>query len=126
MAQITTGDVTYTQIGLSGIASAANPMRQQMFTVLIPASGATNVLYTNGGIPLSPAALGCPANLMSLILIDEGSTTGYVAKFDYGKTSLRLYLSQNTTGASTTTSLIEVVTSATVASVTLRVMAQGW
>ena len=126
MPQITTSDVTYTQIVGTNISNAADPMRQGMFTVLIPSAAATNVLYTSGGIPLSPAALNCPANLMSLLMIDEGSTTGYVAKYDYGKTSLRLYLSQNTTGASTTTSLIEVVTSATVASITLRVLAKGW
>ena len=126
MAQITTADVTYTSITGTGHAGPSSPIRQHMFTVLIPSASATNVLYTSGGIPLSPAALGCPANLEQLIMMDEGSTTGYVAKYDYGKQSIRLYLSQNTTGASTTTSLIEVTTAATVASVTLRVIAQGW
>ena len=126
MGQITTSDVTYTQIANPVLASPSMPMRSTAFTILIPKSGATNVLYTSGGIPLSLPALGCPAALTSFFMMDEGSTTGYVAKYDYGASTIRLYLSQNTTAASTTTNLIEVTTAATVASTTLRVIASGW
>jgi len=126
VAQITSSDVTYTAITGTGIAGPSSPLREHMYTILIPASGATNVLYTSGGIPLTIAKLGCPASLQKFIIIDAASSTGYVAKFDYGATTIRLYLTQNTTAASTTTPLVEVSTAATVASTTLRVLAQGW
>ncbi len=123
MAQLGTADVTYTQIRYVG-GNPASPQNESVVTMLFP-NGA-NVLYTSGGIPLSKGQLGCPATIQEFIIMDEASTTGYVAKFDYGASTIRLYLTQNTTAASTTTSLIEFTTAATVASTTLRVIAKGW
>jgi len=124
MPQIGTADVTYTRSEVGRKASPADPAASQIVTILFP-NGA-NVLYTSGGIPLSLGKLGCPGALERFIIEDAASSTGVVPKFDFGANTIRLYLTQNTTGASTTTSLIEMTTAATVASTTLRVIAQGW
>lgn len=126
MPQLGTADVTYTAVTGGARASAADPEKQHFFTVLFPNS--SNVLYTSGGIPLSIAKLGCPANLSKFLIVDMASTTGYVAKFDYGATTIRLYqVAAVVTGSATAAQpLVEVLTSATVASTTLRCIAQGW
>jgi hypothetical protein len=124
MAQLGTADVTYTKREENMRGSPSVPEREYQLTLLFP-NGA-NVLYTSGGIPLSNAALGCPGALTKFIIEDMASSTGYVPKWDNVANTIRLYLTQNTTGASTTTSLVEFTTAATVASTTLRVLVQGW
>ena len=125
MPQLGTADVTYTLVAGTSLASPSVPMRENQFLVLFPNS--TNVLYTSGGIPLSNGQLGCPAGLQKLIMDDDASSVGYVAKWDQKANTIRLYQSGAvaTTG-SVATQLVEVTTAATVASVTLRVIAQGW
>lgn len=122
MPQLGTADVTYTSVSGSSSAGPSDPMREHVYTILFPNS--TNVLYTSGGIPLQKAKLGCPTNLVQFVMMDEASTTGYVAKFDYATTAIRLYVQQTT--ATTGLQLLEVSTAATVASVTLRAVAKGW
>lgn len=126
MPQLGTADVTYTKLEYTGMANPAAPMREFQFTMLFP--NGTNVLYTNGGIPLSNGQLGCPAALEKFLIEDMGSTTGYVAKWDQLANTIRLYQSAgfSTGSAVAAAQLVEVLTSATVASITLRVLAQGW
>lgn len=131
MPQLGTADITYTQLAYASHGSPSEPMRQFQFTMLFP-NGA-NVLYTSGGIPLSRGKLGCPAILEKFILEDEGSSVGYVAKWDNVANTIRLYqMSINTTAASgtgaivVTQALTELTTSSTVASTTLRAIVQGW
>lgn len=124
MPQLGTADVTYTPIVGTHFASPSVPMKEQQFTMLFP--NGTNVLYTGGGVPVSSQALGCPQALVKFLLEDMASSVGAVYKWDQKANTIRIYLTQNTTGASTTTSLIEMTTAATVASTTLRVIAQGW
>lgn len=122
MPQLGTADVTYTYIEGTAKANPADPMREYQFKLLFPNS--TNVLYTSGGIPLNNAKLGVPAGLNKFLMEDEGSTTGYVAKWDQAANTIRLYVQQ--TSATTGLQLLEVTTAATVASTTLRAIAQGW
>jgi hypothetical protein len=124
MPQLGTADVTYTVVEGTSIASPSVPMKEHQFLVAFPNS--TNVLYTSGGIPLSIGKLGIPATLRKFIIEDAASSSGYVPKWDQLANTIRIYLTQNTTGASTTTSLIEMTTAATVASTTLRVLVAGW
>lgn len=124
MPQMGTADVTYTVVEGTSIASPSVPMKEHQFLVQFPNS--TNVLYTSGGIPLSPGKLGSPASVCKFIIEDMASSSGYVPKWDHLANTIRIYLTQNTTGASTTTSLIEMTTAATVASTTLRVLVAGW
>jgi hypothetical protein len=123
-AQLGTADVTYTKLEATGLASPSVPQNERQFTMLFPA-GATNVLYTSGGIPINNGQLGCPAALNKFIIEDMACSTGYVAKWDNVANTIRLYWGQNITAA-TASQLIEVLTSATVASCTLRVLVAGW
>ena len=126
MPQLGTADVTYTKLEATGLASPSVPQNERQFTILFPNS--TNVLYTNGGIPLSNGALGCPGALNKFIIEDMACSTGYVAKWDNVANTIRLWqVAAVVTGAATAAQpLVEVLTSATVASVTLRVLAAGW
>jgi hypothetical protein len=124
MPQLGTADVTYTKLEGNMRGSPSVPEREYQFTLLFP--NGTNVLYTSGGIPLSNGQLGCPGFLTKFILEDDASSVGAVYKWDQKANTIRIYLTQNTTGASTTTSLIEMTTAATVSSTTLRAIAQGW
>ena len=126
MPQLGTADVTYTKLEYSGIANPSRPMREFQFTMLFP--NGTNVLYTSGGIPINNNQLGCPIALESFLIEDMGSTTGYVAKWDQLANTIRLYQSAGfgTGSVVAAAPLVEVLTSATVASLTLRVLAQGW
>lgn len=126
MPQLGTADVTYTRLEADTLGSPSVPMSQYQFTMLFP-NGA-NVLYTNGGIPLSNAKLGCPAALVKFIIEDAGSSVGTVAKWDQLANTIRLYQSASfgTGSAVAAAALVEFATSATVASTTLRIIAQGW
>lgn len=131
MPQLGTADVTYTRLEASGrsFASPSVPQAEYQFTMLFPNS--TNVLYTNGGIPISNPALGCPAALTKFIIEDMACSTGYVAKWDNVANTVRLWQQLGFTAGATgavvgAAQLVEVATSATVASVTLRVLVAGW
>lgn len=122
MPQLGTADVTYGRVEAAAMASPSVPMKQHQFNMLFP--NGTNVLYTQGGIPLNLGQLGCPAGLIKFIIEDAASSTGYVPKWDQLANTIRLYA--QTTSAVVGAQLAEVSTAATVASVTLRVLAQGW
>lgn len=129
MAQMGTGDVTYTKLEADSFASPSVPISERQFTMLFP-NGA-NVLYTSGGIPLSNGQLGCPAGLIKFIIEDMASSTGYVAKWDQLANTIRLYQQLGFTAGATgavvpAAQLLEVTTASTVASCTLRVIAAGW
>jgi hypothetical protein len=126
MPQLGTADVTYTKLEGNMRGNAAAPESEYQFLMLFPNS--TNVLYTNGGIPINKGSLGCPGFLTKFIIEDMASSTGYVAKWDQSANTVRLWwVAAVVTGAATPAQqLVEVLTSATVASVTLRAIVQGW
>ncbi len=120
MAQIAAADVTYSEI--AGLANAS-PGRPMVERGMVISFGNGTLSYTNGGIPLTKASLGCPTALKTLVMMDEASSTGYVPKLDYSNLKIRLY--QNDTAAAVG-QLVEVLTSAAVAAVTLKVLVAGF
>lgn len=126
MAQMGTADVTYTKLEYANRGCPSDPTAGYGFTLLFP--NGSNVLYTSGGIPLSAGKLGVPAGIKELFLEDDGSSVGYVAKWDQLANTIRLYQSAGfgTGSAVAAAALVEVGTAATVSSTTLRVFVSGW
>jgi hypothetical protein len=122
MPQIGTADVTYTAVEGTGFASPSDPQAVRTWVV---AFGDGTLTYTNGGIPLSKAKLGCPSNLAQLIMMDSGNTVGYVPKWNMTANTVRLYQDGNVTAAAGA-ALTEVITSAAVTAMTLRVLVKGY
>lgn len=120
MAQIGTADVTYTLV--SENASPGKPQPERIFTIVF---GDGSKEYTNGGIPLVKAKLGCPAVIQSLSFIGEVGTPGNVPVFNYTANTIRLFRDGNVTAAAAA-ALTEMLTSAAVPVTTLRVLVQGY
>ncbi len=120
MAQIGTADVTYTYVDGTAKANAADPVTERVFIIQF---GDGTLSYTNGGIPIQKAKLGCPASLASMIILDAGSTVGYVPKWNMTANTVRLYQDN---GTAATAALPEILTSAVVTSTTLRVLVKGY
>lgn len=119
MAQIGTADVTYTLV--SEKASPGSPMPERIFTIVF---GDGSKEYTNGGIPLVKAKLGCPESIRSLIFLGEVGTPGNVPVFNYTANTIRLFRDGNIT-AGAAAALTEMLTSAAVPVTTLRILVSG-
>lgn len=122
MPQIGSADVTYTYVEGSGQACPSDPVASRIFTIQF---GDGTLSYTNAGIPLDKAKLGCVANLAQLIMLDSGNTVGYVPKWNAATNRIRLYQGANITAAAAS-ALVEILTSAAVTSTTLRVLVKGY
>lgn len=85
MANIVAADVTYTLIKKRVYRS-----RKHNLIKLVFGDGA--LTYPAGGIPLSKGNLGCPNDVESLSIVDQG-TSGY--KFSYDRTNNKLVVTQN-------------------------------
>ncbi len=120
MAQIAAAGVTYTLVSES--ASPSNPLPSRIFTTSF---GDGTAEYTDGGIPLTKAKLGCPATIQSLIFIGQVSTAGNVPVFNYTASTIKLFRDGNVTVA-TAGGLVEMLTSAAVPATTLRVKVEGY
>lgn len=128
MGQMGTADITYTMQEYGRIANPARPMGENTFLLAFPNNAGTNNLYTSGGLPLSNASLGCPNALVKFLMEDDGSSTGVVYKWDQKANTIRAY---ETAGFGTGTAvavaaLVEFLTSASIPTTTLRIIAQGW
>lgn len=88
MAQIAASDVVYTYVEGTGVASPGNPMKSAIFTV---AFGNGTLTYTNGGVPLTKAKLGCPASIQELYLINDNCNDGIVYKYNHTAASIQMY-----------------------------------
>lgn len=122
MAQIAAGDVTYSAIQGLATACPSDPEKKQGMVISF---GDGTLTYTNGGIPLTKAKLGCPAVIKEFIIMDSGHGNGYVAKYNYTASTIKLYQDANVTAAAAA-ALVEVLTSAAVTATTLRVIVSGW
>lgn len=122
MAQIAASNVTYAEIVGLAKACPSDPESQRGFTISF---GDGTLTYTNGGIPLSKAKLGCPASLQQFIMMDSGSSNGYLVKYDRTASTIRLYQDANVTAAAAA-ALVEVLTSAAVTATSLRVLVSGY
>lgn len=85
MADFVAGDVVYTLQKKRKVQS-----RNHNLVKLVFGDGA--LTYPAGGIPLSKANLGCPNDVESLTVVDQG-TSGY--KFQYDKTNNKLVVMQS-------------------------------
>lgn len=122
MAQIAASDVTYAAVAGTSRANSCDPMPSHIFSITF---GNGTLTYTNGGIPLTKAKLGCPANIHSLVMLDSGSGSGYLCKWNQTSNTIQLYNDANIT-AGAASAFIEVLTSAAVTATTLRVLVQGY
>lgn len=122
MAVYGTADVTYSVIEGFSVAGQENPMAGRVFSMSV-AGGKT---YPAGGIPLVKGKLGCPATIQRFLLMDAGSSSGQVAKYDLSANAIRLYQVSNTTTLAFTSALTEVGTAETVAATTWKAFVAGW
>lgn len=122
MAAYGTADVTYTLIDGFRHGNPAEPMQGLAFSMAV-AGGKT---YPAGGIPLIKGSLGCPATIQRFMWIDEGSSSGLVAKFDATAVKIRLYEIANAGTIAFTSALTEMATAETVAATTWKAFVAGW
>ena len=122
MAAYGTADVSYGVIPGGAQSDPADPMTSNSFTISV-AGGKT---YPSGGIPLSLGQLGCPAGIKQFFWLDDGSSSGYVAKFDYSNVKIRLYEIADGGTIAFTSALTEVTTAETVAATTWKAFVAGW
>lgn len=122
MSAYTTADVTYTAIEGWSDGCPSAPMKGKAFSLSV-AGGKT---YPSGGIPLIAGSLGCPATIQRFFWLDDGSSSGLVAKFDLGATKVRLYEIADGGTVAFTSALTEVTTAETVAATTWKCFVSGW
>lgn len=77
MADLAAGDVTYTMV--SQRKMNGSPSRNHNRVRLAFGDGALTV--PAGGIPLTKGKLGCPTDIESLLVVDQG-TSGYIFQYD--------------------------------------------
>lgn len=87
MAQLAAANVTYAIVEGTSIAQACDPRFSAVFNVSFGDGTAT---YTNGGIPLTKAKLGCPAIIQELHIMSNG-TSGYVPRWNRTAETIHLY-----------------------------------
>lgn len=88
MADVAASDVAYTLQEGTQSASPSDPKYKAVFKLVF---GDGALTYPSGGIPLTKAKLGCPANLLSFKILDGGAASGVIVKYDYANQKLRLY-----------------------------------
>ena len=77
MADIASTDVTYTQVGKARKEESGHKVIN-----LTIAFGNASLTYPSGGIPLTSAKLGCPNNIVDLVIDGPSSGDGLVYKYD--------------------------------------------
>src|SRR3954471_8530269 len=88
MAQIAASGVTAAMVEGTRLSSAADPRFSAIFTVTF---GDTTATYTNGGIPLTKAKLGCPAALQEVYILNPSSNDAIVYKYNHTAETIQLY-----------------------------------
>lgn len=88
MADIAASDVTYTLQEGTQYASPADPRSCAVYKI---AFGDSSLLYPSGGIPLTKAKLGCPAEILSLEILDASDADGLIYKYNREDAKLRIY-----------------------------------
>lgn len=87
MADIASGDVTYTLVKQRKEESGNKVIN------LTVAFGNATLTYPSGGIPLVAGKLGCPNNIADLIIDGPASGDGLVYKYDKANNKIRIYRS---------------------------------
>lgn len=87
MAQIAAANVTYSLVEGTKISNTCDPRFSALFNVSF---GNGTLEYTDGGIPLTKAKLGCPATLQELYILNEG-TGGYVYRYNFTAETVQIF-----------------------------------
>ena len=87
MAQLAAANVTYSMVEGTQISNASDPRFSAVFNVSFGDGTAT---YTNGGIPLTKAKLGCPATIKEFYVMSNGQS-GYVFKYNRTAETVQLF-----------------------------------
>lgn len=88
MAQIVASGVTAALVEGTRLGNAAGPMTSAILTVTFGDGTAT---YTNGGIPLTKAKLGCPASIQELYILNASSSDANMYKFNHTAETIQIY-----------------------------------
>lgn len=75
MANIASGNVTYTMLNQRKLGDSRNSNRIRL------AFGDGALTYPAGGIPLLKGSMGCPVVIESMVVVDQG-TSGYKFQYD--------------------------------------------
>jgi hypothetical protein len=119
MADIASSDVTYTLVKQRKEESSLKVIN------LTVAFGNGTLAYPSGGIPLDKAKMGCPNEVVSVLLNNPASSNGFLYKYDLANNKLRIYQGDNDNAADA--ALIELVAAtATPAAATLSLEVKGW
>lgn len=87
--------------------------------------GDGSLTYPSGGIPLTADKMGCPNQIISVMLNNPSSSDGYVYKYDLANNKIRIYQGDNNNASDAP--LIELVAAtATPAATTLTLEVTGW
>lgn len=115
MAALSAGSVTYAITHKYTL----NNSKKYVQASLTLAAGQT---YPSGGIPLTPAQLGCP-NIIDMMHLSDSGTSGYVFNLNSVTNKLQMYV---TTNGSNNAQLVEVASSVTPGAISLLIEAVGW
>lgn len=85
MADLAAGDLTYT---MTKQRKEESSYKVYNFSV---AFGDGALTYPSGGIPLTKAKLGCPNEIVSLVIDGPGSADGLIYKYDKANNKIRMY-----------------------------------
>lgn len=90
MAQIAASGVTASLVEGSRITNPGDPRFSGIFTLTFGDGTAT---YTSGGIPLTRAKLGCPAQLQELYILNPSSNDAVQYKYNHTAETIQIYQS---------------------------------
>lgn len=116
MADIATGDVTYTVLKQRRLGDS------RVNNLVRIAFGNASLTVPANGIPLNKGKMGCPTNIESLVVVDQG-LSGYVFQYDQSAEKLVVLHADYDAGADG--ALIEASTVA-IAAQTIEVEVYGW
>lgn len=85
MADIASSDLTYTLV-----KSRKEDSSNKVINLTVAFGNAT-LTYPSGGIPLLKASLGCPNNIVSLLIDGPASADGIIYKYDKTNNKIRMY-----------------------------------
>lgn len=116
MADIAAADVTYTMLTQRKLGDSRNLNRVKI------EFGNASLTVPAGGIPLTIGKLGCPTNVESLIVVDQG-VSGY--KYQYDQSAKKLVVMHGDYDPAAVGPLVEASTVA-IAAQTLEAEVIGW
>lgn len=118
MAAIAATDLTYTIVKQRKEESG-----NKIYNITV-AFGDGALTYPTGGVPLTAAKMGCPNNIISVLLVSPGAANGYVYKYNLANNKILIYQGDNDQAGDT--ALIELLNSIAPAAATLSLEVTGY